>query len=257
MGLVPRLATLDILNGSPAGDRVFDLSTPYRRFSYERGGAALRDFCASDLKPRGNTLTKRSAKPKRRNGRYEDTAEIIPLPKLKHHAERTPPPIRPLNPAQAEYLDALRTQPASHRARPRRLRQDLDRRRLRRRSLPRRPDLAHHPDPPQRAVRPLARLLSRLARRQVRALGGAGARRAARAHGRGGVRHRAQERRDRTGAVRGDARPLLAPRLRAARRGAERDGGADEDVPHPHRRGLPASSSTATPDRATSARPRA
>jgi phosphate starvation-inducible protein PhoH and related proteins len=56
-------------------------------------------------------LTKRSAKPKRRYGRYEDTAEIIPLPKLKHHAERTPPPIRPLNPAQAEYIEALRSSP--------------------------------------------------------------------------------------------------------------------------------------------------
>ena len=56
-------------------------------------------------------MTKRSAKPKRRYGRYEDTAEIIPLPKLKHHAERTPPPIRPLNPTQAEYIDALRTSP--------------------------------------------------------------------------------------------------------------------------------------------------
>jgi phosphate starvation-inducible PhoH-like protein len=56
-------------------------------------------------------LTKRNARPKRRSGRYEDTAEIIPLPKLKHHAERTPPPIRPLTPAQAEYIDALRTSP--------------------------------------------------------------------------------------------------------------------------------------------------
>ncbi len=51
-------------------------------------------------------MTKRSAR--RRNGRYEDTAEIIQLPKPKHHAERNPPPIRPLNAAQAEYLDALR-----------------------------------------------------------------------------------------------------------------------------------------------------
>jgi phosphate starvation-inducible PhoH-like protein len=54
-------------------------------------------------------LTKRSARPRRRNGRYEDTAEIIPLPKLKHHAERSAPPIRPLSPTQAEYLDALRS----------------------------------------------------------------------------------------------------------------------------------------------------
>jgi len=57
------------------------------------------------------TLTKRSAKPRRRSNRFEDTAEIIPLPKLKHLAERHPPPIRPLNAAQADYLDALRAHP--------------------------------------------------------------------------------------------------------------------------------------------------
>jgi phosphate starvation-inducible PhoH-like protein len=56
-------------------------------------------------------LTKRSARPRRRNGRYEDTAEIIPLPKFKHHPDRHPPPIRPLNPSQAEYLEALRVSP--------------------------------------------------------------------------------------------------------------------------------------------------
>ncbi len=56
-------------------------------------------------------MTKRSARPRRRNGRYEDTAEIIPLPKPKHQAARTPLPIRPLNPTQAEYLDALRASP--------------------------------------------------------------------------------------------------------------------------------------------------
>ena len=54
------------------------------------------------------TLTKRSARPKRRIGRYEDSAEIIPLPKPKHLPERIAPPIRPLNAAQADYLDALR-----------------------------------------------------------------------------------------------------------------------------------------------------
>ena len=54
-------------------------------------------------------LTKRSAKTKRRNFRFGETAEIIPLPKLRHHTDRSPPPIRPLNPAQADYLDALRS----------------------------------------------------------------------------------------------------------------------------------------------------
>ena len=56
-------------------------------------------------------MTKRSAKPRRRSGRYEDSAEIIQLPKPKHLAERRLPPIRPLNPAQADYLDALRASP--------------------------------------------------------------------------------------------------------------------------------------------------
>lgn len=57
------------------------------------------------------TLTKRSVRPKRRNGRYEESAEIIPLPKPKHLVDRTAPPIRPLNAAQADYLDALRAHP--------------------------------------------------------------------------------------------------------------------------------------------------
>ena len=56
-------------------------------------------------------LTKRSARPKRRIGRYEDSAEIIPLPKPKHLADRKAPPIRPLTAAQADYLDALRSSP--------------------------------------------------------------------------------------------------------------------------------------------------
>jgi phosphate starvation-inducible PhoH-like protein len=56
-------------------------------------------------------LTKRSAKMKRRNGRFTDTAEIIQLPRLKHLPERSPPPIKPLNAAQADYLDALRASP--------------------------------------------------------------------------------------------------------------------------------------------------
>jgi phosphate starvation-inducible PhoH-like protein len=48
---------------------------------------------------------------KRRTGRFPDTAEIIPLPKPKHQADRNPPPIRPLNAAQADYIDALRESP--------------------------------------------------------------------------------------------------------------------------------------------------
>ena len=69
-------------------------------------------FLRAQLKPEGmRTLTKRSARPKRRIGRYEDSAEIIPLPKPKHLPERIAPPIRPLNAAQADYLDALRASP--------------------------------------------------------------------------------------------------------------------------------------------------
>jgi phosphate starvation-inducible PhoH-like protein len=57
------------------------------------------------------TLTKRSVRTNRRSGRFQESAEIIALPKPKHQAERTAPPIRPLNAAQADYLDALRSHP--------------------------------------------------------------------------------------------------------------------------------------------------
>lgn len=57
-------------------------------------------------------MTKRIEKQKRRSGRsIVDTAEIIPLHKAKFRAERTPAPIRALNPNQADYLDALRCSP--------------------------------------------------------------------------------------------------------------------------------------------------
>ena len=56
-------------------------------------------------------MSKRAEKQKRRNGRTFETAQIIPLHKPKFEAERTPPPIKALNPAQADYLDALRSSP--------------------------------------------------------------------------------------------------------------------------------------------------
>ena len=56
-------------------------------------------------------MTKRIEKQRRRNGRFTDTAEIIPLHKAKYRPERTPPPIRALNATQADYLDALNTSP--------------------------------------------------------------------------------------------------------------------------------------------------
>jgi phosphate starvation-inducible PhoH-like protein len=56
-------------------------------------------------------LSKRFEKQRRRPGREADTAQIIPLYKAKHRIERNPPPIRPLNANQADYLDALRASP--------------------------------------------------------------------------------------------------------------------------------------------------
>jgi phosphate starvation-inducible PhoH-like protein len=56
-------------------------------------------------------LSKRIEKPRRRNGRFTDSAEIIPLHKAKYRPERVPPPIRPLNATQADYLDALQSSP--------------------------------------------------------------------------------------------------------------------------------------------------
>jgi phosphate starvation-inducible PhoH-like protein len=48
-------------------------------------------------------------KNRRRNGR--ETAEIIEFQGSKFEAERILPPIKPLNPTQANYLDALRVSP--------------------------------------------------------------------------------------------------------------------------------------------------
>ncbi len=55
-------------------------------------------------------MTKRIEK-RRRNSRFTDTAEIIPLHKAKYKPERTPAPIKPLTAAQADYLDALHSSP--------------------------------------------------------------------------------------------------------------------------------------------------
>ena len=51
------------------------------------------------------------SKKRRRNGRAFETAEIIEFQGSKFEAERALPPIKPLNPTQAAYLDALRTSP--------------------------------------------------------------------------------------------------------------------------------------------------
>ena len=54
---------------------------------------------------------KHFSKKQRRKLREFESAEIIELHHSKFEAERNLPPIKPLNPTQAEYLDALRTSP--------------------------------------------------------------------------------------------------------------------------------------------------
>ena len=78
---------------------------------FARVAAARESFRVRQFNKRVLPLTKRIEKPKRRNGRSTDTAEIIPLHKDKFRAERTPAPIRPLNANQADYLDALYASP--------------------------------------------------------------------------------------------------------------------------------------------------
>jgi phosphate starvation-inducible protein PhoH and related proteins len=50
-------------------------------------------------------------KKRRRDARGIETAEIIEFQGSKFEQERLLPPIKPLNPTQADYLDALRTSP--------------------------------------------------------------------------------------------------------------------------------------------------
>jgi phosphate starvation-inducible protein PhoH and related proteins len=54
---------------------------------------------------------KQFAKKRRRNSHLVETAEIIELQPAKFQAERALPPIKALNPTQAEYLRALRLSP--------------------------------------------------------------------------------------------------------------------------------------------------
>jgi phosphate starvation-inducible PhoH-like protein len=56
-------------------------------------------------------LGKQFSKKRRRNARSFGTAEIIEFQGPKFEAERALPPIKALNPTQAEYLAALRTNP--------------------------------------------------------------------------------------------------------------------------------------------------
>jgi phosphate starvation-inducible protein PhoH and related proteins len=54
-------------------------------------------------------LSKRHDKQRRKTHRSFESARIIELHGSKYESERSPPPIRPLNPTQSDYLDALKT----------------------------------------------------------------------------------------------------------------------------------------------------
>ena len=54
---------------------------------------------------------KHFSKKRRRNVRSFETAEIIEFQHSKFEIERSLPPLLPLNPTQAAYIDALRTTP--------------------------------------------------------------------------------------------------------------------------------------------------
>ncbi len=56
-------------------------------------------------------MSKRHDKQRRKTHRSFESARIIELHGSKYESERSPPPIRPLNPTQSDYLDALKTSP--------------------------------------------------------------------------------------------------------------------------------------------------
>lgn len=56
-------------------------------------------------------MAKNLAKKRRRHERHLESAEIIDFKNSKFEAERVLPPIKALNPTQADYLDALRKNP--------------------------------------------------------------------------------------------------------------------------------------------------
>jgi phosphate starvation-inducible PhoH-like protein len=102
----------------------FIVSESPRRAARLRGSAATR-FCRfADLPLRGSAagrlrsfskrslpLGKQFGKKGRRHGRASATAEIIEFQPSKFEALRALPPIKALNPTQAEYLAALRSNP--------------------------------------------------------------------------------------------------------------------------------------------------
>jgi phosphate starvation-inducible PhoH-like protein len=79
-----------------------------------RAGTAVapsRMMCPAQASRRSAPLGKPASRKRRRNSRQSETAEIIELHASKFTAERRLPVIKPLNAAQADYLDALRTSP--------------------------------------------------------------------------------------------------------------------------------------------------
>ena len=200
---------------------------------------------------------KHFSKKRRRNVRAFETAEIIEFQHSKFEAERALPPIKALNPTQAAYLDALRTSPqvvvlgpagtgktwiaATHAA-------DLfrngriDKIILTRPNVPCGRSLGYFPGTLEDKFAPWAAPVVEAIKERI---------------GKAAYEIALKNGDIETGAVRGDARPIVEERLRAARRGAEHHAGRDQDVPHPHRRGLHRGRSTATSANAISTRPAA
>jgi phosphate starvation-inducible PhoH-like protein len=77
----------------------------------ERICAALGHSTLRTLRTGSPPLSKRHDKQRRKTRRSFETAQIIELHGSKFQDERTPPPIKPLNATQADYLNALKTNP--------------------------------------------------------------------------------------------------------------------------------------------------
>ena len=178
---------------------------------------------------------------------HQGAAEIIEFKGPKFQHDRNPPPIKPLNAARRPNISPPCGKPANRGPRPRRRRQDLDRRHLSPPICSARAYRENHPHPPQR--RPAAaRSASSPARCEdkfapwavpiadaIKERIGAAAFEIA-----------LQARRHRNGPVRGDARALLEERLRAARRGAEHHASPRSRPSSPASARIASPSSTAT-----------
>ena len=146
--------------------------------------------------------------------------------------------VRARNAAQDRYLAALRKFELVFAEGPGGHRQDLARGRPRGVAARAGPGRAADPVAPGGRGRRAARLPARRHEGEGRSLPQADLRRALRLHGRAHGRARHPDRHDRDRAARLHARPDPVEGRGAARRGAERHGDADEDVPDPPRRGI-------------------